>query len=67
MAFSHKNPATNQLWRREELFEALQLEQAKNKKSNPGTRRATNQQPGTQKKQQARSVNNNKTNRAWLA
>ena len=35
MAFSHKNPATNQLWRREELFEALQLEVAKNKKTNP--------------------------------
>ena len=35
MAFSHKNPATNQLWRREELFEALQLEVAKNKETNP--------------------------------
>lgn len=35
MTFSHKNPVTNKIWNREELFEALQLEQAKNKKSNP--------------------------------
>ena len=33
MSFSHKNPVTNKVWNREQLFEALQLEQAKNKKS----------------------------------
>ncbi len=33
MTFSHKNPATNKVWNREQLFEALQLEQAKNRKS----------------------------------
>ena len=31
MSFSHKNPVTNKVWNREQLFEALQLEQAKNK------------------------------------
>jgi hypothetical protein len=35
MTFSHKNPVTNKTWNREELFEALQAEQAKNRKSNP--------------------------------
>ena len=33
MTFSHKNPTTNKVWNREQLFEALQLEQAKNRKS----------------------------------